>query len=193
MLTGGLTSPSASTASGFDGSPCRRQMSEPVIVEEALLPIIQMLCTSLHQWRVSPALGWHAGSHARDRPVAGFFVAHGIRSVFDGEALVPLLGYEQPDGSRGMDRFALDDSAATAQTGQDALEANRRGSARAVPVIDAYVQLATGRTDALIVEAIDYGPARKSMKMAVPYRPRQTRGALPCTGLSSSKSPASTS
>lgn len=104
--------------------------------------------------------------------LAGFFAAHGIWSVSDGGTLVPLLGYEQTDGSRGMDRFVLDDIADAAHTGQDALEANRRGSVRAVLVIDAYVQLDTGRTDALIVEAVEYGPARQSMKMAVPYRPQ---------------------
>jgi hypothetical protein len=104
--------------------------------------------------------------------LAGFFAAHGIWSVADGQALVPLLGYEQTDGTRGMDRFVAGDIAAAAQTGQDALEANRRGSARAVLVIDAYIQLGTGRTDALIVEAVKYGLARQLMKVAVPYRPR---------------------
>ena len=81
---------------------------------------------------------------------------------------MPRLGYEQADGSRGMDRFVFDDSAGAVLTGQDALEANRRGSARAVLVIDAYVQLDTGRTDALITEAVRYGPAGQSTKMAVP-------------------------
>lgn len=108
--------------------------------------------------------------------LAGYFAAHGIWSVFDGGTLVPLLGYEQADGSRGMDRFVFDDIAAAAQAGQDALEANRRGSARAVLVIDAYVQLGMGRTDALIAEAVEYGPARQWVKTAVPYRPRSAPG-----------------
>ena len=90
---------------------------------------------------------------------------------------MPLLGYEQADGSRGMDRFVSDDSADAVLTGQDALEANRRGPARAVLVTDAYVQLDTGRSDALIIEAVKYGPARPSMKMAVPYRPESARRA----------------
>ena len=85
--------------------------------------------------------------------LAGFFAAHCIWSVSEGEALTPLLGYEQADGSRGMDRFVSDDIADAVLTGQDALEANRRGSARAVLIADAYVQLDTGRTDALIIGA----------------------------------------
>ena len=42
--------------------------------------------------------------------LAGFFAAHGIWSVADGGTLTPLLGYEQTDGGRGMDRFAADDT-----------------------------------------------------------------------------------
>ena len=91
--------------------------------------------------------------------LAGFFAAHGIWSVADGGTLTPLLGYEQTDGGRGMDRFAADDTAGAVRAGQDALQANRRGSVRAVLVTDACIQLGTGRSDALIVQAVEYGPA----------------------------------
>ena len=100
--------------------------------------------------------------------LAGFFAAHGIWSVADGETLTPLLGYEQTDGGQGMDRFAADDTAEAVRAGQDALQANRRGSVRAVLVTDAYIQLGTGRSDALIVEAVEYCAARQSMTMAIP-------------------------
>jgi hypothetical protein len=106
--------------------------------------------------------------------LAGFFAAHGIWSVADGGPLTPLLGYEQTDGGRGMDRFAADDTAEAVRAGQDALQANRRGSVRAVLVTDAYIQLGTGRSDALIAEAVEYGAARQSMTMAIPYRPQSS-------------------
>lgn len=106
--------------------------------------------------------------------LAGFFAAHGIWSVADGGTLTPLLGYEQADGGRGMDRFAADDIAEAVRAGQDALHANPRGSVRAVLVTDAYIQLGTGRSDALIVEAVEYGAASPSMTMAIPYRPRSS-------------------
>jgi hypothetical protein len=102
--------------------------------------------------------------------LAGFFAAHGIWSVSDGAALVPLLGYEYADGSRGMDRFALDDAGDGARAGQEALHANRYGAVRAVLVVDTYLDLDSGRTDALIVEAVEYGPDLRSLKLAVPYR-----------------------
>jgi hypothetical protein len=104
--------------------------------------------------------------------LAGFFAAHGIWSVSDGGPLIPLVGYEDADGSRGMDRLVVDDSAAAARVGQEALQAKQHGSVRAVLVIDAYVNLATGRTDALILDAVEFGPTDRSLKMAIPYRPQ---------------------
>lgn len=71
-----------------------------------------------------------------------------------------------------MDRFALHDVGAGAQAGQDALQANPRGAIRAALVVDGYLHLPSGRTDALIVEAVEYRPARRSFKMGVPYRPQ---------------------
>ncbi|MCW3820202.1 hypothetical protein ONA91_37810 [Micromonospora sp. DR5-3] len=105
--------------------------------------------------------------------LAGFFAAHGIWCVSDGDTLTPLLGYEQADGSRGMDRFVTDDLGESARRGQGALQNNEHESARAVLVVDGYVHLDAGRTDALIVEAVDYAGSA-SFKVAVPYRPRQS-------------------
>lgn len=104
--------------------------------------------------------------------LAGFFAAHGIWSVAEGATLVPLLGYERASGDRGMDRFAAGDLAVGAQAGQEALRTNPRAAARAVLVVDAYLHLEAGRTDALIVDAVEYGPAGRSLKVAVPYRPQ---------------------
>lgn len=104
--------------------------------------------------------------------LAGFFAAHGIWSVSDGATLIPLLGYEHADGRRGMDRFVLDDLAAGARAGQEALRGNPYHAVRAALVVDAYVHLETGRTDALIVDAVEYGRTPRSLRVAVPYRPK---------------------
>jgi hypothetical protein len=106
--------------------------------------------------------------------MAGFFAAHGIWSVSGGATLIPLLGYLDTDGNRGMDRLVADDAADAARSGQEALEAGRPGWVRAVLVVDTYLHLDRGRTDALVIDAIEYFPARQSMKLAIPYRPRST-------------------
>ncbi|MFG2052578.1 hypothetical protein ACGFI9_00985 [Micromonospora sp. NPDC048930] len=107
--------------------------------------------------------------------LAGFFAAHGIWCVSDGGPLTPLLGVEHADGSRGMHRFVVDDLGEAARAGQKALRNNEDGAARAVLVVDGYVHLETGRTDALIIEAVDHGSGG-SVTVAVPYRPEQTPG-----------------
>jgi hypothetical protein len=116
-----------------------------------VLPSCNLTCDAGQMSRGSPIGAGTLIAVRETARLAGFFAAHGIWSVCDGATLTPLLGYEQADGSRGMDRFVSDDIADAVLTGQDALEANRRGSARAVLVTDAHVQLDTGRTDALII------------------------------------------
>ncbi|MFI0369595.1 hypothetical protein ACH35V_17105 [Actinomadura sp. 1N219] len=106
--------------------------------------------------------------------MAGFFSAHGVWSVSDGETLIPLLGHEDADGRQGMDRLVHDDLGDAAKAGQAALEAGRPGRVRAVLVVDAYLHLEAGRVDALIVNAVEYVPSRRSLQMAIPYRPQSS-------------------
>lgn len=103
--------------------------------------------------------------------LAGFFAAHGVWSVSEGETLIPLIGYEQPDGERGMDRYMLDDVGESARAAQEALDANEHGATRAVLVADAYLTMDWGRTDALIVRAVEHGLTPGSLELAVPYAP----------------------
>lgn len=106
--------------------------------------------------------------------LAGFFAAHGIWSVSDGGPLIPMLCYETADGERGMDRLVADDLAEAVQLGQEALHNNTRSAVRAALVCDAFLNLDTGRTDALVIEAIAYGPEGGSLTLAVPYRPHDS-------------------
>ncbi|MFJ6672083.1 hypothetical protein ACIQMJ_13320 [Actinosynnema sp. NPDC091369] len=103
--------------------------------------------------------------------LAGFYAAHGVWSVSEGETLIPLIGYEQPDGSRGMDRYMSDDVGQSAQAAQAALDSNDHRATRAVLVADAYLTMEWGRTDALVVRAVDHGPTPGSMELAIPYSP----------------------
>ncbi|MEU1210145.1 hypothetical protein [Nocardia sp. NPDC005825] len=102
---------------------------------------------------------------------AGFYGAHAIWSVSDSEVLIPLLGYVDADGTEGLERFALDDLADAVQTGRERLAAGRDGWLRAALVVDAFLHLPRGRTDALIIDVVEYARQRRSMQIAVPYRP----------------------
>src|SRR6185503_12375386 len=68
--------------------------------------------------------------------------------------------------------FMLDDVGESARAAQEALDTNDEGFARAVLVADAYLHSDEGPVDALIVEAVRYGMAPWTVKMAVPYRPK---------------------
>lgn len=101
--------------------------------------------------------------------LAGFFAAHGVWCVADGDALIPLYAYEDAQGARKMIRYdadSLEDGVALARA---SLAQNDEEAAQAVVVHDGYVSLESGRTGALIVIARDHA-ADLTLTMAIPYR-----------------------
>jgi len=102
--------------------------------------------------------------------LAGFFAAHGIWCVSEGGPLVPMLAFERPDGERKMIRLVADQLEVGVERGRQWLAENPEGATRAVLVIDAYVNLPSGKTDALLIEAVRFTPDHCSFTMAVPYR-----------------------
>ncbi|UWZ38613.1 hypothetical protein Drose_10455 [Dactylosporangium roseum] len=104
--------------------------------------------------------------------LAGYFAAHqvrNIRNLSDGETLFPMLGYEHADHGRGMTCFV-------GEVGREVLAANEQGARRAVFVVDGYITLDAGKFDALVIEAVEYGPGGASLTIAVPYRPPASPG-----------------
>ena len=102
--------------------------------------------------------------------MAGFFAAHAIWSVCEGETLIPLLGMETPDGQRKMLRLANERIEDGVQQGQVWLKENPDRALRAVLVFDGFITLATGKIDALLVSIRDYSLQPRCLVMAVPYR-----------------------
>lgn len=103
--------------------------------------------------------------------LAGFFAAHAVWSVSDGETLIPLVAYETFDGKRQINRLVSERVEDGAARGREWLAKNPDGVARAVVVFDGYITLKTGKTDALIVLIRDYTQGEAEITMAVPYRP----------------------
>jgi hypothetical protein len=90
---------------------------------------------------------------------AGFFPAHGIWCVSDGEVLVPLMGTEAADGTRKLLRFATEQVEQGVTESKEKLSQNPEGAARAVLVYDGFV---TYETDAR--------PARFGNRLVEPSR-----------------------
>jgi hypothetical protein len=102
--------------------------------------------------------------------LAGFFAAHAVWCVCEGEALTPLAAYERVAGDRNLVRFADERLEAGVERGKQWLAENPEQAQRAVFVYDAYVTLPTGKTDALMIEMRSFGDSDWSLTMALPYR-----------------------
>lgn len=102
--------------------------------------------------------------------MAGFFAAHGIWCVSDGEVLVPMLAYQSEGGMPQMLRLTMDRLEVAVAHGRQWLTANPEGAVHAVLVYDSYLSLPEGRFDALTLEFRAFGPQPVAATMAVPYR-----------------------
>jgi hypothetical protein len=102
--------------------------------------------------------------------LAGYFAAHAVWCVSDGEVLIPLLAYELPDGTRQMARLACDTLTEGIRQGHNWLDQNPEQVCRAVLIYDGYVTLESGETDALFIEAKVFVGHEASFTTAIPYR-----------------------
>lgn len=102
--------------------------------------------------------------------LTGFVAAHAIWSVSDGGPLVPFVGFQKPDGSRGVTRFAADRLEDGVASAREWLAANPETAVLAVTAIDGFVTLPGGKTDAILLDARGYGVSKDGIAMAVPYR-----------------------
>ena len=117
-----------------------------------------------------------SSSIERAAELAGFFAAHAVWSVSDGETLIPLVGFESPDGKRQMTRIIAERLEEGAARGKDWLARNQVGAARAVLVFDGYITVGTEKTDALHITIRDYAQRDVEITIAVPYRPARHAG-----------------
>ena len=102
--------------------------------------------------------------------LAGFFAAHGVWCVMDGETLTPMLARESEQDGRELLRMATGTLEEGVARGQAELDSNPGRADRAVLVYDGYLHLPTGRTDALMVVVRSYANPVATLTMAVPYR-----------------------
>jgi hypothetical protein len=113
-----------------------------------------------------------------DRAVelAGFFAAHAVWCVCEGETLVPILAFRNHDGAQQFRRLEggqLEDAVAR---GQQWLAGNPERVGCAVLVYDGFIRLTSGRTDALVLEVREYESSGGELRIAVPYRHASASG-----------------
>jgi hypothetical protein len=101
--------------------------------------------------------------------LAGYFGAHAIWCVSDAESLVPMLAAQGGNGAVRMVRFEADELTEAVATARAAFEANQAGDECAALLYDGFVTLATGKTDAIVVELVHYRDQHRAT-LALPYR-----------------------
>ena len=99
--------------------------------------------------------------------MAGFFAAHAIWCVSDGETLIPIVAHPDGAGKRVMERVVSDDSRAAVAITKEKLPSIAKENGGAVLLYDSFVTLGFWRTDAIMIEIVSQD-AR--LIMAVPYR-----------------------
>lgn len=103
--------------------------------------------------------------------LAGFFAAHAIWCVSDGDTLIPMLAYSTEDGERNMDRLAFDDMGQAVQTGKQRLASNDMNAKDAALLCDARIPIGDQKVDAIIIELRAYFSPGSEMMIAIPYTP----------------------
>jgi hypothetical protein len=104
--------------------------------------------------------------------LAGFFAAHAVWCISDGEVLIPLAGSETADGQRKLIRFEADRLEKGVAAGQKWLAENPDAAARGVLIFDGFITTRERkRADALLAMARDFSRGDAPATWAIPYRP----------------------
>src|SRR5215468_6553390 len=107
--------------------------------------------------------------------LAGYFLAHAVWCVEDGDTLVPLVGHERvlvDDGERAFTllRFEAPEQSDAIRNAEEWLETNPERVARAVLIHDGYFTWMGVRRDALFSRILEYGRPGRSLQIVIPYR-----------------------
>jgi len=109
--------------------------------------------------------------------LAGFFAAHAIWCVSDGETLIPIFGYTTEAGGRQMERHVGDELRDIVERGRARLDENAVDANDGVFLYDGRITVGGEKLDAILVEIRAYFSPRSKATLAVPYTPKGDRSA----------------
>lgn len=109
--------------------------------------------------------------------LAGFFAAHAIWSVSDGENLIPMFVYTDEHGENKMERLIVgDDLEKSVAYGKEKLDTNDVDANDAALISDGRIPIGELKVDAIIIDIRSYfSPGSKAI-LAVPYNPPAAGG-----------------
>jgi hypothetical protein len=106
--------------------------------------------------------------------LAGFFAAHAIWSLSDGDGFIPMLAYTDADDKRNMTRLVFDNERDAVELGRQRLAANEMDANDAVLLFDGRIPLGNSKVDAVILELRCYFSPDSEAMIAVPYTPKSS-------------------
>lgn len=101
--------------------------------------------------------------------LAGYFGAHAMWCVSDGETLVPMLAGRDRDGAVSMRRVESEPLERAVSEAREALAKNPDLYDCAVVLYDGFITLPAGKTDAILAEIQVYAAGQRVV-LALPYR-----------------------
>jgi hypothetical protein len=108
--------------------------------------------------------------------LAGFFAAHAVWCVYDGETLIPILAFTDETGERKMERLVVEeDLVKSVAYGRDRLQRNEMDANDAVLIYDGFVDVSDEKLDAIVIEIRSYFSPGSEATLAIPYTPKGDR------------------
>lgn len=104
--------------------------------------------------------------------LAGFFAAHAVWCVKDGETLIPMLAYTTADDKKKMERLVSEDISNSVSHGQEKLQSNGMDANDAALLYDGRITLGEKQLDAIVIELRAYFSPDSEAVLAVPYSPK---------------------
>ena len=103
--------------------------------------------------------------------LAGFFAAHSVWCVCEGETLIPIIAFLRSDGTQEFRRIEDEELENALARGNAWLEENPERAVCALLIYDGFITLTSGKTDAVILEIREFsGEGPEALRMEVPYR-----------------------
>jgi hypothetical protein len=103
--------------------------------------------------------------------LAGFFAAHSVWCVSEGETLIPLVGYNNMEGKKELHRMAAPELSEAVREGKEFVQNTTEKGTEAVPCYDGYLTLDNAKLDAIFVEIHSFRGSGFKATMAVAYSP----------------------
>ena len=100
--------------------------------------------------------------------MAGYFAAHAVWCVSDGETLIPMFVVEDAEGERHLTRVEDHELTDAVRAAREQFESSE-GVPYAAVLYDGYLTLRGERLDAIFVEVADHGSGARA-SLAIPYR-----------------------